>query len=271
MSIPLQQEFPEERRDRHRRPRSWEREAFHEALRHEGEAQRSSVSLRLMNGFSIVIQGRPIDLPMSAQRLVAFLALQDRPMLRTYVSGTLWPDSHERHAAANLRSAIWRVHQACPTLIDATRSRLELGGCVTVDVARMMNQATRLLDPRSNLPAEPVDLHPFAADLLPDWYDEWAVLERERLRQVRLHGLEALCRRLTLAGRLGEAIQAGLAAVAAEPLRESARRILMQAHLAEGNWGEALRQYTSFRRLLFDELGMDPSWQMDDLVRTLRA
>jgi DNA-binding SARP family transcriptional activator len=85
------------------------------------------------------------------------------------------------------------------------------------------------------------------------------LLERERFHQLRLHALEALCDRLTTAGRYGEAIDAGLAAVTAEPLRESAHRVLIKAHLAEGNQGEADRQYQLCRRLLRDELGVDPS------------
>ena len=38
-------------------------------------------------------------------------------------------------------------------------------------------------------------------ELLPDWYDDWVLLERERFRQLRLHALDALCDDLTRAGR----------------------------------------------------------------------
>ncbi|HEX2156656.1 MAG TPA: bacterial transcriptional activator domain-containing protein, partial [Actinomycetes bacterium] len=108
-----------------------------------------------------------------------------------------------------------------------------------------------------------------AGDLLPDWYEDWVVLERERLRQLRLHALEALCARLTGAGRFGAAVQAGLAAVAGEPLRESAHRTLIRAHLAEGNPGEAVRQYHLYRRLLTDELAIEPSPAIRGLVQPL--
>jgi DNA-binding SARP family transcriptional activator len=85
------------------------------------------------------------------------------------------------------------------------------------------------------------------------------LVERERFHQLRLHALEALCDRLITAGRYGEAIDAGLAVVAAEPLRESAHRALIKAHLAEGNHGEAYRQYQLCREILRDELGVEPS------------
>jgi DNA-binding SARP family transcriptional activator len=55
------------------------------------------------------------------------------------------------------------------------------------------------------------------------------------------------------------AVEAALEAVALEPLRESAHRAVIRAHLVEGNRGEALRQLGELRRLLLEELGIQPS------------
>jgi DNA-binding SARP family transcriptional activator len=82
--------------------------------------------------------------------------------------------------------------------------------------------------------------------------------------------LESLCERLVEARRFDPAVQAGLAAVAADPLRESAHRVLIAAYLAEGNPGPALRQFESFRRLLEDEVGLEPSAPMRALALSLR-
>ena len=101
----------------------------------------------------------------------------------------------------------------------------------------------------------------------PDWYDDWVLLERERYRQLGLHALEALSERLTAARRFGPALEAALAAVAGEPFRESAHRVLIKAHLAEGNASEAIRQYHFYRKLLNDHLGLDPSPAMDAAAR----
>ena len=54
--------------------------------------------------------------------------------------------------------------------------------------------------------------------------------------------------------------------MAAEPLRESAHRMVISAHLAEGNCSEALRQYERFRALLADALGLEPSPQLTELI-----
>ena len=97
-----------------------------------------------------------------------------------------------------------------------------------------------------------------AGELLPDWYDDWLIIGREQFRQARLHALETVCGTLTRRSRYGKAVEVGLAAVAGEPLRESAHRAVMQVHLAEGNRHEALRQYELCRRVLAP-LGLAPS------------
>ncbi|MBB5120349.1 AfsR/SARP family transcriptional regulator [Streptomyces eurocidicus] len=103
-------------------------------------------------------------------------------------------------------------------------------------------------------------------DLLPERLDEWVVVERERYRQIRLHALEALCRRLTELRDHASAIEAGLSAVSADPLRETAQRVLIEAHIAEGNLSEAVRQYRAYARLLRLELRVEPTAPLTALL-----
>jgi DNA-binding SARP family transcriptional activator len=65
------------------------------------------------------------------------------------------------------------------------------------------------------------------------------------------------------------ALTAAMAAAALEPLRESASRAVIRAHLANGNYHEAVRAYAAFGRLLIRELGVRPSGQLGALVRPL--
>ena len=44
------------------------------------------VRVRLMEGFELSVDGQPLQLPPSAERLVAFLALQHRPLVRNHVA-----------------------------------------------------------------------------------------------------------------------------------------------------------------------------------------
>ena len=96
-------------------------------------------------------------------------------------------------------------------------------------------------------------------ELLPDLSDGWLVFERERLRQISLHVLEELSRRLSSSHHHELAVLAGLAAVQADPLRETANRVLVEAHLGEGNVAEAVRHFDRFRDLLRRELGVEPN------------
>lgn len=211
-----------------------------------------------------------MPLSFTAQRLVAFLAVQERPVRRPHAAAELWPDALAARANANLRSALWRAQRACPRLVDTSAQQLSLAADVGVDLRRAQSLADRLLNANrhdddlldASVRAE------LSAEVLPDWdSDEWLVIEREHYHQLRLHALEALCERLTTAGRHGEAVAAGLAAVRAEPLRESAHRAVIRAHLAAGNRWEADRQYEQCRRVLRDDLGLTPSPDLRALAR----
>ncbi|MFN0282850.1 MAG: BTAD domain-containing putative transcriptional regulator, partial [Kineosporiaceae bacterium] len=113
----------------------------------------------------------------------------------------------------------------------------------------------------------PISLAIDALDLLPGWYDDWTILERERLRQRVLHALEAQSRILSARGLHADAVDAALAAVRAEPLRESAQRTLIEAYLSEDNWVEARRTLDGYHDLLHRELSVSPSTELIDMVR----
>jgi DNA-binding SARP family transcriptional activator len=78
-----------------------------------------------------------------------------------------------------------------------------------------------------------------------------------------------LCEDLASADHYAAAVEAGLACVSAEPLRESAHRALVKVYLAEGNPGEAIRQYKLYRKLVHEELGLEPSDELNRLVAFL--
>jgi DNA-binding SARP family transcriptional activator len=218
------------------------------------------VRLRLVGEFELSDPQRVLPVCPSAQRLLAYLALAGRPVQRSVVAGTLALEADEARAAARLRSALWRVPRPDGSvLVEATARRVRLAPDVQVDYRQT----------ESAVAAGGADLGALAEDLLPDWDDDWVVVERERYRQARLHALEELCARHRQAGRYDLALRAGLTAVSGEPLRESAHRRVIETHLAEGNPAEALRQYETFRRLLRAELGLPPSPAIRALVAEL--
>jgi DNA-binding SARP family transcriptional activator len=228
-----------------------------------------SVQLILTRGFELRVDGRFVELPHSSERLLAFLALVARPVLRGYAAGSLWLDRSEERALANLRSALWRLRGSGADVVLTAGDRLALAPEVDVDV-RELTAWARTVERAPEIDLARLDALLAAHELLTDWYDDWTVAERERFRNLRLHALETCCRRLAASGEQARAIEAGLAAVAEESLRESAQRALVAAYLAEGNVGEALRQYASFRDLIGRELALAPSPRMEAIVAPYR-
>ena len=238
--------------------------------RRRGRSARAPLRLQVLDSFALLHGEETIALPPSVQRLIVFVTVHDRLLLRSYVAGALWPETSEQSAGANLRSALWRLNHVSFPVIETKGLALRLAPEVRVDLRERVLEGQRLLETEEH-DAVRVDDSVFRLDLLPDWYDDWLMIERERFHQLRLRVLECVCERLTSQGDYARALDAGLAAVAGEPLRESAHRALMKVHLAEGNHAEAVRQYRLYRLLLEEQLGLTPSLQMLGLLRAESA
>lgn len=223
----------------------------------------------MLGGFQAFAGESPIPLSGGSQRLLAVLALRGRAFRRGQVAGILWPDATEDHAFACLRSSLARLLGAERGLLAVSPSEVCLAGHVRVDLDDSRALARRLLD--NGQPTRPADSGAAVVDLLseellPGWYDDWVLFESEGWRQLRLHALEALADRLVAEHRYGEAAGAALAATGVDPLRESARAALIRVHLAEGNPSEALREFHRYRRLLRQELDIEPTPRLQGLL-----
>jgi DNA-binding SARP family transcriptional activator len=225
-----------------------------------------TIRLRILDAFRLTIDGRSIELPHPAKRLVALLAVRGHPLLRSYAAAALWLDHSDDRAGANLRSVLWRLRQRGLPIIVLHRGTVELDAAVRVDLHEAVALARRWLacietdEDRERASAG------LEGELLPDWDDDWVRDERERFRQLRLHGLEAMAERLAASDRWGDAVLAALDALASDPLRESAHRAVIKVHLAEGNVAEAIRQLRRCERLMIEEVGVPPSSKLQELI-----
>jgi DNA-binding SARP family transcriptional activator len=225
--------------------------------------------LHLFGGPYVSFGSSRVEVPEGSKRLLAFVAMRRGRIERRCAAGSLWPVGDDARASGNLRSALWRLRGLGIELLSADKWSLRLCQEVIVDIHVVGDWASRLIQNIAG--SEDLVLPPWlpdALDLFPGWYDDWALMERERIRQRVLHALESLSRELSRAARGAEAVEAAMMAVSAEPLRESAQRALIQAHLAEGNWVEGRRSYDAYRVLLRRELGVDPP---ADLLANLPA
>jgi DNA-binding SARP family transcriptional activator len=211
-----------------------------------------------------------VDVPVSltGRRVLALLALQQRPVGRDWLTARLWPDADDRHAAWRIRAALARLPQPeGRRLVSQTDDLVGLAPDVAVDVLEHRARALAMVGEAAQVESFGWrDVWALQQDVLPGWDDDWVLLERERHRQLRLHALESLAVLLTGQQRYALALQCALAAVDSEPLRESAHRRVIEVHLAEGNVGEAIRQFRRCRQQLAEDLGIRPSRSLTELV-----
>jgi DNA-binding SARP family transcriptional activator len=225
--------------------------------------------LSLLGGFELRLPDGSRHVPHSSQRVLAFLALHDRELLRSFVSGHLWPETSEARASGSLRSALWRVRRVDSELIQATDGRLGLGPEVNVDV-RIVEAAARHILTATGHAQSTLDPSSFATDILPGWYDEWLFTPRERMLQLNLHALEAAAEQHLAAGDYVNAMEWAITAASVDPFRESPQRILARIHLAEGNQSEALRTYVAYRNLLKTEFEQPPTLEFQAIISQIR-
>jgi DNA-binding SARP family transcriptional activator len=224
------------------------------------------VSVRLLDGFELLVGDQSVRVIPSSQRLLAYLALHGGSVTRTTLAATLWPTAPDRRAAACLRSALWRLVKPPHALIETRQETLRIGRAVEVDVTTVRRFVADVTGQTVSAPDVAMSVTSLSADLLPGWTDHWVVAERDWFRQVCLRALEMLSERFRTRGDHFRAHETAVAAVRGDPLRESAHRRLIELHLADGNPAAALRQYKSYQSILYAELGLSPSPEIRRLV-----
>jgi DNA-binding SARP family transcriptional activator len=236
-----------------------------------GSHPAAAFQLSLTDEFALTSEGRVVGLPHSVERVVAYLGLRLQPVHRAKLAGVLWPDAPGGRAARSLRTALWRLGRGGVPIVDHHEGRVALSPCVQVDVVGLFDLCHRLIELPDDPALEQSRVLVDHGELLPDWDDEWVVADRERFRILRLQALESAAATLIDRGELGRAVEAALAAALSDPLRESARRLLIRVHLAEGNVASALQAFEEYRALLDLEVGVEPSSAMQALFGSSTA
>ena len=237
------------------------------------------LKIQLLGRFAVSVDGRPVDLHLrAAQSLLAYLALSaGRAFRREQLAGLFWPDADETSAKGNLRHTLWRL-----------RKELDDGDCFLADDLTIAFDPdaeywldTRALAARPDPGDSPETLMQVAAlyegELLPGFYDEWVVLERDRLRAAFEVWMGLLLETLLAAGRWEDVIQWSERWIAQGHTPEAAYRALITAHGSRGDSSNVALAYRRCVTALRDELGVDPSpqtraayenWLKGDLIQS---
>lgn len=236
----------------------------HEPAPAPAPAHEPVLQLRLLGSCAVLRDGAAVDLGARQLRLLAALALLGR-RARGFLGGLLWPGCTDARALGSLRAAVFAVSHHLPGALVADGHDLALSPALAVDVHRLrahLAAAARAEEPSAPGPAELAVLG--VPELLPGWYDDWVLAEQERLRSLYVHAAEHAAELCLARGDPSGAAALAEAVRGTDPLRESAVRLLVRAHLALGNHAAALRDFRRYSVLAVAETGTGPS---DELVR----
>ena len=221
-----------------------------------------SLRIRLFGQFELAWGDAPLPTPRSsvACSLLAYLVVHhDRVFPRDVLAGAFWPERPDAAARRALSQALWQIRQSLRSAAGRLAAKKDSVAFLLhpddwLDVAdfeeRARTSATRLLEQAVAL---------YRADFLEGSYDDWALLERERLRELYLHALEQLITLHKQRGDYEQALTYAQRLAAADPLREAAHRELLRLYHLLGRTRAALEQFATLRELLAQELGISPS------------
>ncbi|MEZ4734629.1 MAG: BTAD domain-containing putative transcriptional regulator [Caldilineaceae bacterium] len=255
--------------------------------------------LHCLGAFEVSLQGAPIAaFPTDKSRaLLVYLALENAyAHRRERLAALFWPEIAQTDALSNLRVTLHRLREALDkvqpgvgaTLLASARQTIRLQpALVTTDVAAFQAlltactthdhdvQVHQCTECRERL-IKAVKL--YRGELLAGFgladapaFEEWLLLCRENLHQQALAALHTLVQSYEQQGNDEQAHAYASRQLALDPSREEAHRQLMRSLARRGLRTEALAQYETCRRLLREQLDVDPDPETLALVAQIRA
>jgi DNA-binding SARP family transcriptional activator/predicted ATPase len=236
--------------------------------------------LRVLGSPQFILSGQSVAelRSVKSQAILCYLALNQRPFSRTALGDLLWPDKSEQEARVNLRQAIHHLQKAIPGVLDAQREAVSLAPdfSVTIDVAQFETavSAGTINDLETAVALYHGDL--MAGFHLEDAYpfEAWLLLERERLRNLAVQALHDLTTYFAARRQTEKGIGYARQLLRLEPWLEEGHRALMRLLAWQGQYSVALKQYATCRKLLAEELGVEPAPEtavLFDRIQQLRT
>jgi predicted ATPase/DNA-binding SARP family transcriptional activator len=237
-------------------------------------ASAPSLAIRLFGPFEVCVNGAPLPRLRSrkGQWLLALLALRHgREVERGWLAGVLWPESTGAQAFHSLRMTLTDLRRALGAEARRLQSPTPHSLCLDLAGADVDLLAFDTAIERGDMPSLERAIALYSGPLLEGCVEEWAFQERQVREQAYLAALETLAAQATQCGDPGAAERQLRLAVAADPLRESAQRALMQALAAGGNYAAALLAYRELRLRLHRTANVEPDPETQALFRQIRT
>jgi DNA-binding SARP family transcriptional activator len=241
--------------------------------------------------FELLCDEEPVHLGRNGKALSILkylLANRNRPVSQDHLMGWLWPESSLKKARWSLNSAVHGLRKllsSCPSSYAPTYVLLEEGYyrlspevAVATDVEEFDERYERgrclervgEAEEASVFYEEAVALYK-GEYLLEDLYEDWTMVERERLSNAYVEMLDRLALHYLESGRLRDSVRCCYRALEKDRSHEDSHRLLMRCYAELGQRGRALRQYRLCERVLGQEYGTSPSPETRALYRDLLA
>ncbi|MBC8504950.1 MAG: hypothetical protein ISR58_13420 [Anaerolineales bacterium] len=241
----------------------------------------AKLQITLLGSFKVSLENKPVSGFKSdkARALLAYLSVEaDRPHRREALAGLLWPDSPERKARTNLRSALANLRQvlgdqqAEPCFLSSTQQTIQFNpnSDYKLDVKLFLEgigQYTRdhSIELENDLESLKYALDRYQGEFLAGFYlrkatifENWVFITREALHRQALNGLHLLTGYYQEIGQYDQALRFAHRQVSLEPYQETGQQQVMWLLALNGQRNEALAQYQRFRKLLKEELATEP-------------
>jgi predicted ATPase/DNA-binding SARP family transcriptional activator len=234
--------------------------------------------LTLLAGLRLARGEAPLTGLRKELALLCYLAVTGRPHSRAELAGLLWADMPDAQAAGNLRKALSNLNDIAGPHLSITRQEVAFNraGPYWLDVERFASRVqTGLPDDDPAAWREAVGL--YRGDFLQGFYvrdapafEDWMLQEREQLRGLAVRALQRLADYEAAHRDYAAALEHTRRWLALEPWREEAHRQLMTLLARSRQRSAALAQYEICRRVLRDELGVEPAPETAALAEHIR-
>ncbi len=222
------------------------------------------------------------------QELFCYLLLhRDHSLPRETLASLLWPETTTAQSKKNLRQTLWQLQTALGSQNESTYNRLLL---VEPDWVKLNSEADLWLDvavfeqvynlvqktPGQELDRSTAELlqdtvQLYQGSLLEGWYQDWCLLERERLQNIYLAMLDKLMSYCEVQHDYETGLLYGMRIMCYDRARERTHRRMMRLYYLLGDRAEALRQYERCAAALEEELGINPSKSTTAIYRQIQA
>jgi predicted ATPase/DNA-binding SARP family transcriptional activator len=221
------------------------------------------LEINLLGKFDIRLDGQAVEISSRpAQSLLAYLLLKPGTVhRREKLAGLLWPDATETNARGYLRQALWRVRKALQNgseefiLADDLTIAFNAQSDFRLDVAGLEKEVRAT----ASTEALTQSVACYQGELLPGFYEEWAVLERGRLQAVYEAKMKQVLERLAVEQRWPDLLEWAERWIALGHAPEPAYRALMLAHHSLGDRASMAAAYQRCEETLRRELNVAPS------------